>query len=105
MHVIARLLGYLFLFAAIAALAYDLLAWSTTGSFALSDVGSLWAQIDRPSLNLTQAVLERHVWAPLWDGLFWVLLRPAVAVFAVLGLVFLLLGRAGRPKREGVFKK
>ena len=100
MRLLARLFGYLFLFAAIAALAFDLLAWSTTGSFGLSDVGSLWARIDRPSLNLVQAVLERHVWPPLWDGLFWVLLQPALLVFAVLGALLLLLGGAGRGRAD-----
>ncbi|WP_085125101.1 hypothetical protein [Tistlia consotensis] len=102
---LARLLGYLFLFAAIASLAFDLLAWSTRGSFRLSEVGDLWAKIDRPSLNLVQAVIERHIWPPLWDGLFWVLLQPALVVFLVLGLVFLLLGRGGSGRRDGVFKK
>ena|SRR5690606_37194195 len=104
MRFLSRLLGLLFLFAAVAALAYDLLAWATTGAFALSELGALWAQIDRPSLNLVQAVLERHVWKPLWDALFWMLLQPAVLVLGLLGLLFLLLGRRGS-RRSGVFRK
>jgi hypothetical protein len=105
MRLLARLLGYLFLFLAVAALAYDLLAWRTTGSFALSDLGALWAEIDRPSLNLVQAVLERHVWEPLWDGLFWVLLQPALLVLAVIGLVLVALGRLGGGRRDALFRK
>lgn len=105
MRLLARLLGYLFLFLALAALAYDLLAWRTTGSFSLSDLGSLWAEVDRSSLNLVQAVLERHVWEPLWDGLFWILLQPALLVFAVLGLVLVLLGRLGGGRRDSHFRR
>ncbi|MEX2628315.1 MAG: hypothetical protein WD341_00135 [Tistlia sp.] len=105
MRLLARLLGYLLLIAALAALAVDLLAWSTTGRFRLSELGALWAQIDRPSLNLVQAVLERHVWQPLWDGLFWVLLQPAVLVLGLPGLVLLLLGRRGGGRRDSHFSR
>ena len=32
--------------------------------------GRLWATIDVGSLNLLQAIIQRYVYAPLWDGVF-----------------------------------
>ncbi len=60
-------------------------------------LGQIWFEIDPPSLNVTQAVVERYISPFVWDPLIASLLQvPGVALFAVLGLVFLLLSRSSR---------
>ena len=60
-------------------------------------VGQIWFEIDPPSLNLAQAVVERYAAPWLWDDvIIHILQLPAVAIFAVLGVAFMVLSRSSR---------
>jgi len=69
--------------------------------------GRLWALIDVASLNLLQAIIQRYVYAPLWDAVFvpflllpgWEAVGLLVLIFAIIGGLFLL-GNARRPRRS-----
>lgn len=95
-----RVLGWLFLLAGLAAFGRDLLrSLDADAAFRLSAAGELWYALDPGSLNLSQAVIQRYLWAPLWDpGLITVLLWPAAFVLAGLGLFLLVLGRLRRSR-------
>lgn len=60
-------------------------------------LGQIWFEIDPPSLNMTQAGIQRHVAPWLWDDLLQPLLElPAWPVLAGLGTVLLWLRPAAR---------
>ena len=63
-------------------------------------LGQIWFEIDPPSLNLAQAVVERYLAPWLWDDVIIHILQvPAVAIFAVLGIGFMILSRSSRMRR------
>ncbi len=60
-------------------------------------LGQLWFEIDPPSLNITQAGIQRHVAPWLWDDVVQpVLEQPAWPVLGLLGLVLLWLRPSAR---------
>lgn len=92
-----RVIGWLLLLAAAALLAHDIVAWRQGGEFAPLVLGQLWFSIDRASLNLVQAVIQRYVAAWLWDPVIeTALLAWAFAVFAAAGALLLWLCRRRR---------
>ncbi|MHA1569749.1 MAG: hypothetical protein ACTSXZ_09775 [Alphaproteobacteria bacterium] len=94
-----RIVGWGLLLLAAAALGWEVIAWGLTGNYEVLLPGRLWASIDRPSLNLTQAVVQRYILPELWDYLILpLLLAPLWLVLAVPGLLLALLGRYGRRK-------
>lgn len=62
-------IGWLLVGAALVAFGQEIwLAWRS-GSYGMVALGTLWYQIDAGSLNLAQAVIQRHVHPLLWDPL------------------------------------
>jgi hypothetical protein len=51
----------------LAALAYEVFFAVQTGSYRLLAAGELWYALDRGSLNLVQAIIQRYVHPALWD--------------------------------------
>jgi hypothetical protein len=97
---IARLFGLLLIAAALVAGIADATRSIASSSLVMTPLGKTWYDIDAGSLNLSQAVIERHVWPPLWDPvMITVLQQPTWLVLLVLGALFLLLG-AKRRARE-----
>ena len=89
-----RVIGWALVWAALAALGWDLAIWARSGSYAALLPGQLWASIDRPGLNLVQAVIQRYVLPELWDWvLLPILLAPLWLVLALPGLVLAILCR------------
>jgi len=87
-----RLLGLLFLLAAVAALIYDLGGFAPPSDEQLSPLGQLWFQLHPGSLNMLQAGVERNLDPDLWhETLFPILELPAAFVLALPGLILLLL--------------
>lgn len=81
-----RLLALIALALTIASFAYG--AFGDAGG--LISLGQLWYDVSPDTLNLSQAVTQRYIWPPLWDpGALWLLEKPAVAVFGVLALIFI----------------
>jgi hypothetical protein len=94
-----RLLGWLFLLSGLAVLARDVMVGFETGVWDPIALGQLWYDIDRSSLNLVQAVVERYISPVLWDPVIVGLLYCwAFAVLLILGAILLSIFR----RREGV---
>ena len=94
------LTGVLLLMAA-ALLGLALFGEAGSGGSRFVALGALWFWLSPGSLNLVQAVTERHLSVALWDHLIFPLVQqPAVLVFglagAALGTITWLLGRRGR---------
>jgi hypothetical protein len=87
---VGRLIGWVFLLAALVVLGRDLIAWYDTGVLSPIVLGQLWFDLDRGSLNLAQAVVQRYVAAWLWDPVITALLLLwAVPVLALPGLALI----------------
>jgi hypothetical protein len=85
---IGRLLGWICLLCATIVAVRDGLIWFKTGTYPFIAGGELWYMIDVDSLNLAQAVVQRYLAPEVWDpGIQMVLLWPAAATFAGLGLI------------------
>ncbi len=73
------------------------------GDRGLKPLGAVWFEVSPGSLNLVQAVVERYLWAGLWDHvLFPVLAWPAAFVLGIPGLALVGLGclLAHKPRQE-----
>ena len=95
---IGRLIGWIIFLAGLAVLARDVFVSIDTKHWAPIAVGQLWFDLDRSSLNLVQAVVQRYIHPFLWDPIIvTILLWWAFAVLMVLGL--LILAVSGRRRR------
>ncbi len=103
--VVFRVLGWLLLALAVAAVVHDGLAWWAEGAFHLLGFGDLWSHLDARSLADTQSAVQRHLSAVLWSWIVRpVLIVPVLPAFLVVGLVCLWLGeRGGRQRDLGFF--
>ena len=55
--------------------------------------GQIWFTVDKASLNLTQAIIQRYIYAAFWDSVMVpLLLMPA---WKALGLLVLIFGAIG----------
>jgi hypothetical protein len=98
---IFRALAYLFIMAGIGVGLYDLFNYlnsETAEGFAFTPVGKLWFELHANSLQLLEPAIVRveNLNAPLFWEVFvqpWVLEKPAAIVFAVFGIVLLVLIR------------
>lgn len=89
-----RLFGWLLLATAASLLGRDVVRWAEGRGFGPAPLGQVWFDVDRFSLNLAQAVIERYVASWLWqDVVAPALLQPAWAVPGALGAAALLAGR------------
>jgi hypothetical protein len=95
---IGRLIGWIIFLAGLAVLVRDMFVWIDTKHWAPIALGQLWFDLDRSSLNLVQAVVQRYIHPFLWDPIIvTILLWWAFAVLMVLGVLILaLFGRRTR---------
>ena len=99
--IIGRILGWLLILLALVLLAAQAWAAWQGGVWLAKPLGALWYEWSRGSLNLTQAIVQRHLHPAIWDnGFLPVLELPAWLVFAVLGLVLAFLFRRRIVKRK-----
>lgn len=97
-----RIIGWLLILLAIAAAGHEIIAAIEAKSYRFKAFGELWYMIDRSSLNIFQAAIQRHVWPFLWDGVIApVLLWPAWLVLGIPGILITRLCRRRVTKREG----
>ena len=97
-RLIFRFLGFWIFAAALVALVHDGARSIAANAVVVTSLGELWFSLSPPSLNLTQAVIERYTLPFLWDPvLLWVLKAPAAVVLIVIALIFAFFGR--RPRR------
>lgn len=93
---LGRLIGWIIFLAGLAVLVRDIFVSIENGRWAPIALGQLWFDIDRSSLNLVQAVVQRYTHPFLWDPVIvTVLLCWAFAVLMVLGLLILALSSIG----------
>jgi hypothetical protein len=96
---IGRLIGWLFILAGLSVLARDVMVSVNAKHWAPIALGQLWYDLDRSSLNFTQAIVQRYIHPFLWDPVMvTILLCWAFAVLMVLGL--LILAFCGRRARR-----
>src|SRR5260370_31859787 len=97
---IGRVIGWIIFLAGVSVLVRDLLVWIDTKHWAPSALGQLWYDLNRSSLNLIQAVVQRYIHPFLWDPIIvTILLWWAFAVLMVLGVLILALsGRRAQPR-------
>lgn len=87
---IARGIGWGLVALALAAFGYEVLMAVQTGGYRVIAAGELWYGLHRASLNLVQAVVQRHLHPFLWDPLIQTALTwPAWALFGVPGVALL----------------
>lgn len=95
-----RVLGWVAMLIGAGFLAADAVLWLRTGTVAPTPLGQIWFWVDRFSLNLAQAVIERYVAAALWQSVIApALLQPGWVVFPAIGAVCLALARLFRRAR------
>ena len=92
--IVGRVIGWIALLAGGAVFVRDLLVWVDTKHWAPIALGQLWYQLNRSSLNLVQAVVQRYIHPFLWDPIIVsILLSWAFAVLLILGVLLLVLFR------------
>jgi hypothetical protein len=97
---VGRLIGWIMFLAGFAVLVRDALVWIDTKRWAPIVLGQLWYELNRSSLNLVQAVIQRYIHPFLWDPVIvTILLSWAFAVLMVLGVLLLVIFRR-RPERH-----
>ncbi|MCH8183245.1 MAG: hypothetical protein IID55_08675 [Proteobacteria bacterium] len=101
--VVGRVIGWLFLAAALAALGWDLADAIGGGGWQSTALGLRWFQNHAPSLGLFQVIFQRFIPAVgpwLWDPVIQtVLLWPAWAVFGAPGILLSFFFRRRRGRR------
>jgi len=98
---IGRVLAWILLVLAAVVGGRDALIYFKTGSYAPTELGALWYQFDRASLNLVQAVIERYIHPILWqDVIFPFLVWPAWLVLGGLAVLLGLIAGMGNGKRR-----
>src|SRR5689334_194075 len=97
--VIGRLIGWIIFLAGLSVLVRDVLVWIDTKHWAPIALGQLWFDLDRSSLNLVQAVVQRYIHPFLWDPVIvTILLCWAFAVLMALGVLILVLSWRRAPR-------
>ena len=98
--IVGRVIGWIVLLAGAAVLVRDGLVWIDTKHWAPIALGQLWYQLNRSSLNLFQAVVQRYIHPFLWDPIIVsLLLSRAFAVLMILGVLLLVLFRRRNAQR------
>ena len=104
--IVGRIIGWIFLIAALAVLARDALASIDAGSLSLIAAGELWFTLHQTSLQVAEPAIARHIpvigpW--LWHPVISTMLTwPALFVFGVPGLALTWLFRTRR-RKTGMF--
>lgn len=99
--IVGRIVGWIIFVLGLVVLGRDLIGWLDTHRFQPIALGQLWYDLDRGSLNLAQAVIQRYIAPALWDPVITtVLLWWAAPTLIVLGWGLIVLFRR-REQRAG----
>lgn len=89
-----RFIGLLLLALAFIFVIYDGMKSIADGGLFMTKFGQLWIDIHASSLQAFQATVQRYAGGELWQvAAVPILGQPVAAVFGVLGVVLILLGR------------
>ena len=84
---------------ALLALVLDGIRSLAANELVFKSLGTTWFELHNESLNLTQAVIQRNVHPLVWDPVMQnILMMPSWLIAALLGFLFIFLGRKRRPK-------
>lgn len=93
-----RFLGLLLLALAFIFVIYDGMKSIADGGLFLTKVIQIWTDVHLASLQAAQAAIERYTGAEVWQiAVVPILEQPASAVFCVLGVLLIVLGRKKKP--------
>ena len=99
---VGRVVGYMFMLAALAILGRDCFAWYDTGAFVPIRFGELWGVLHNRSYlgfgELVRDYLPGWVWSPVLSTLFAI---QAFALAAILGIALAWIFRTREPKTPG----
>lgn len=89
----ARVFGRLLIVIAVLILLGGLVIWLLGGDVT-APTGALWFEADVGSLNLSQSIVQRYLYTPLWDDFIvpQFLLRPLWETLIILFIFFLVTG-------------
>lgn len=98
---IGRFLGRLFQLIALAIVGLGLWLW-LAGHDVTLPAGQLWFQFDVGTLNFFQVIVQRYIYAPIWDAAVVPMLqRSTWEVLLVLFVIMLVLGFALGSRARG----
>ncbi len=98
---VGRAIAWILLALAVIVGAHDALNYWQTGTYDPLQLGTVWYQVHRGSLNLVQAVIERYVHPAVWqDVIFPVLVWPAWLVLGGLAVLFGVLFGSRKSRRR-----
>ena len=101
--IVGRIVGWIFFILALVALGADIVGSLAARAIEITPLGQQWFEINRASIGLAQAVIQRYVLPELWDPIIvTVLLWPTWAVFGVLGLILIYAFRRRKRRRSGL---
>ena len=93
-----RSIGLMLLALAFIFVVYDGMRSIADRAFAVTPLDQFWSEIHSSSLKAAQATVDTWVGETTWQfAVLPVLHQPAAAIFAVIGALFILLGRKKRP--------
>ena len=93
-----RFVGLLLLALAFIFVIYDGIRSISDGGFLITKTSMLWNAIHDGSLRGLQALVEQKLGADAWQiGIAPVIDQPAAAIFCVLGIILIVLGRKKKP--------
>jgi hypothetical protein len=99
-----RVIGWAFLALALIAFGAEVIGSLSAGHYRILTLGEVWFSLSPGSLNLTQAVIQRYLFAALWDPVIvTVLLGPAWALPLLISLLSFIAGP--RRRRRMFFKQ
>ncbi len=93
-----RLLATLALAVAVIMAVLDATRSIAASALVLTPLGESWQSASPATFETARQTIGTDIWAPLWDpGMLFILAQPGFVVFAVLALLFYLVGY--RPRR------
>ncbi|MBM3517604.1 MAG: hypothetical protein FJX56_06930 [Alphaproteobacteria bacterium] len=100
--IVGRVIAWSLAMVGLVALVADIARSLDAGRLIITPLGADWYALDRASLGLLQAGIQRYVWPYLWDPVITeVLVRPTWLAFGALGgLVWLIVVLIARRRRR-----
>jgi ABC-type phosphate transport system permease subunit len=93
-----RFLGLLLLALAFIFVIYDGMKSIADRNFYATAVGQFWTEVHVGSLQAAQTSVERNISSTLWNlAISPILEQPAAAIFAIFGVLLIVLGRKKKP--------
>jgi hypothetical protein len=93
-----RFIGLLLLALAFIFVVYDGIRTISDGSLLVTKTSYVWSALSEGSLKAFQTLVEKNAGVEAWQiGVVTVLDQPASAVFCVLGIILIVLGRKKKP--------